>query len=218
MLGAMIPARLPIVQIRQTYALIGIDADLGKQSIRQPRPTYEMKTERPKQFIRQPKGELYIDSTRAWDALGLGGTLEMLRRIYDQGHKIALETIGKIAAEGDRLAAIHTGENAIAINAMDNQFTFAQYQYAGPASFDNVDITYIAHRPIIEVEEGKIHVNARVNPVEHEYRRGKLEIYLRQRNSIRFIPPDPPTPGFSGSYGTAQGVKTDVKSGINVRV
>lgn len=186
----MIPPKLPIVEIRQTYAKIGIDADLGKQSIRQPRPTFEMRREPPSLSIEQPRGELTIDQSRAWDALAVGGHLTMMSRINLQGPRIALETIGKIAERGDRLAAIHTGENAIAeIAAEEGRIEFSQFQFAGPAGFDNVDIAYRANKAKIEVREGKIHVNARVNPPIHEYERGKIDIYMRQYNKVEFFPP-----------------------------
>jgi len=187
---AAIPPKLPIVEIRQTYAKIGIDADLGTQTIRQPRPTMEMRREPPAVFIEQPRGELIIDQTRAWDALAIGGHLEMMLRIYRQGPEIALETIGKIAENGDRLAAIHLEGNPIAdIAAEESQVEFSEYQFAGPAGFDNVDIAYRANKPIIEVRPGKQHIFVQVNPPIHIYERGKLLIYMRQYNKVEFYPP-----------------------------
>jgi hypothetical protein len=195
-MGSLISRAMPIIHIQQTPARLGIDADLGTQSIRQPRPTYEMEHQRPQQSIEQPKGELTIDQSKAWDALGLGGTMEMMLRIFGQGREIALQTVARIAEEGDRLAAVHTGEDAIAANASDIRLTFGEYQYAGPASYDNVDLRYVAQKPRIEAQDGKVHVNARVNPVEYEYHRGKLDIYMQQYNKVEFSPPPPPQVDF----------------------
>ena len=115
--------------------------------------------------------------------------MEILQRIYSQSKDIVLETIGKIVREGDRLAAIHLGGNAIAENAKDIRFNFGVYQFAGPASYDNVDVNYVARKPIIEVQDGQVHVNTHPNPVEYEYIRGKLDIYMRQYNKVEFTPP-----------------------------
>ena len=189
---AMIPRQLPIVQIRQTYAKIGIDADLGKQSIQQPRPTYEMQYQRPVQTMESPRGQMTINSQKAWDAMGRGGHLETMTRIYSQGPQIALETIGKIADEGDQLAAIHKGGgDMIAALAQDIRLEFGQYRFEGPAAFDNVDIMYQASKANIQVQDGKVHVNARVNPPIHEYTRGNLDIYMQQYNKVEFTPPPP---------------------------
>ncbi|TLS50647.1 hypothetical protein FE782_19605 [Paenibacillus antri] len=150
-----------------------------------------MQYQRPVQSMELPDGQLTINSQRAWDALGRGGHLETMSRIYSQGQQIALETIGKIAEEGDQLAAIHKGGNAIAALAQDIRLEFGQYRFEGPAGFDNVDISYQAGKANIEVQDGKIHVNARVNPPVHEYTRGKLDIYMQQYNKVEFTPPPP---------------------------
>ena len=187
---AMIPPKLPIVEIRQTYAQIGMQSTRGIQTIEQPKPDFEMRREAPELSIEQPLGELIIDQSRAWDALAIGNHLEMMLRIYQQDRQIALETIGKIAEHGDRLAAIHLGGSPIAdIAAEEGRFTFGEYLFAGPADVDNVDIYYQANKPLIEVREGRIHVDARAKAPVINYWPGKLEIYIKQYNSIQFIPP-----------------------------
>lgn len=186
----MIPRQLPIVGIHQTYAKLGIDADLGTQSIKQPRATFNLKYEDPKLSIDQPQGQLWIDQDKAWDALGVGGTLTMLRRIYSQGPQMAWNAVKKIAQEGDRMAAsAHTGENVIAELAKDIRVSFQQFQYAGPASYDNVDVNYEAGDLNVEVQPGRINLNTGVNPPVYDYHRGKLDIYLLQKNKVEFMPP-----------------------------
>lgn len=63
---------MPQIQIHQEYARLGIDADLGTLDIKQPRATFEITTERPKLEVHSEQGVLYIDSSKAWDALGHG--------------------------------------------------------------------------------------------------------------------------------------------------
>lgn len=171
---------IPQIQISQQPALIGIDADLGTQDIRQPRATYEMQVDRPKQDIRQPRGELEIDQSRAWDALGQGPILTALSRIYSQCHEIAMQGIARRVEDGNRMAAIQNGGNAIAEIAKDLSISRPQFDYYGEAGYDNVDITYTAHKAEINVTDGKVNVNAQVNKPEIDYNRGKLDIYMRQ--------------------------------------
>lgn len=185
----MIPPKLPILQIRQQYAKIGIDADLGQQSLRQPRPTFEMRQPHAKMDIHQPSGDLDIDQSKAWDALGLANNLEVMNRIYSQAREIALQGIARIVENGNRMAMIHIDANPIPEIAQQIRFTFSEYDFAGPASVDNVEITYRANKPQIEVQKGEIDLQTQVNPVEHVYTRGKLDLYVRQRESIKITPP-----------------------------
>ncbi|TDF93508.1 DUF6470 family protein [Paenibacillus piri] len=181
---------IPQLQIRQQPALLGIDADLGTQDIQQPRATFEMTTERPKQDIRQPRGELVIDQTRAWDALGIGPSLEVFSRIYSQGREIALRGIARRVEEGNRMAQIQIDANPFAEIAKNVDRNFSEYDYAGEASFDNVDISYTAHKAEINTIDGKVNLNTHPNRVEYEYHRGKLDIYMRQYQSIEITAPE----------------------------
>lgn len=187
----MIPKQLPIVKIDQKYAKLGIDADLGTQSIKQPRPTMEMHVERPKQTIEQPRGQLTIDQSKAWDAMARGGNLLVMHRIYSQAREIAMQGIAKIVENGNRLAAIHEGGNPLADIASQTRVSFSEYQIAGPASFLNVQIRFDRQPPIIRAEDGKVHMNTRINPVQHSYKRGKLVFSMLQYPSVTFTPPDP---------------------------
>lgn len=175
---------IPQIQIRQQPALLGIDADLGTQDIQQPRATFEMTVDRPKQDIRQPRGEMDIDQSRAWDALGIGPSLEVFSRIYSQGRDIALRGIARRVEDGNRMAQIQIDSNPFAELAKNVDRNFSEYDYAGEASFDNVDITYTARKAEINTTDGKVNLNTHPNRVEYEYNRGKLNIYMLQHQSI----------------------------------
>ncbi|MCD1260846.1 hypothetical protein B5M42_018755 [Paenibacillus athensensis] len=181
---------IPQIQIRQQPALLGIDADLGTQDIKQPRPTYEMENPAARLEIRQPRGDLEIDQSRAWDALGQGPILQAMNRIYSQAHNVAMQGIARIVENGNRLAAINIkGANPIADIAEQLQFEHPEFDYYGEASYDNVDITYTPHKPEIDVTPNKVNVNARVNPPEVNYNRGKLDIYMQQYPKVEISVP-----------------------------
>lgn len=180
---------IPSIQIKLTHAKLHIDADLGRYEIKQPRPTFEMEQHPTKQTIEQPRGDLRIDQTRAWDALGRTNILVVMDRIYSQARDIALEAIGRIAEDGDRMAAIHTKEDVIPALAERVRVSFPEMQYAGEPSYDNVDITYEKRKPEIQAERGGVEINTHPNPPEIQYHRGKLEIYMRQYPNVEIIPP-----------------------------
>lgn len=182
---------LPIPQVKYniTNIQIRIDADLGQFSIQQPRPTQEIEQVPAKLDIRQKNGDLTIDQSKAWDALARTNILEVNQRIYSQAREIALQGIAKIVEKGNRLAAIHLGGNPIAEMAQDVTVSFPEMNYAGEASYDNVDISYRANKPEIQVQEGGAQITARVNPPEMQYERGKFDFSVQQYPKIEFIPP-----------------------------
>lgn len=180
---------LPKIRYRLQHAKMHIDADLGKYEMKQPRPTFEMKRIDPKLDIRQPRGDLQVDSSKARDALAQGGNLEMMHRIYSAARNVAMDGIARIVEKGNKLAAIHLGGNPIADNAEAGLNGFPEMDYAGPASYDNVDITYTARKAEIEVEPGRIEFNTKVNNPIVEYHRGKMEIYMKQYPNVEMLPP-----------------------------
>lgn len=184
----MIP--FPQIQIRQTHAKLGFDADLGKLDMKQPRPTFEMKTNHPKVRIEQPNAEMRIDQSRAWDALGLGNNLETMRRIYTAARQVALQGIARRVDEGNQMAAIHRKTDAIVDIAEQQAGKTFELPYLGYASVDNVDIRFIRNKPKIQAVEGSVQINARVNRPEVNYHRGKLDIALLQYNKVEIIPPE----------------------------
>lgn len=180
---------MPTIQIRQQYARIGIDADPAVLEMRQPKATLEITTERPGLSVQSRKGNLSIDQSKAWDALAIGGNLEMMQQIYSEVKNIVLQTIGRIVTDGNRMAAIHEGTNAIAELARERSLDMFEFDFAGPASYDNVDITYTANKPEIRVIPGTVNIQVQPHKPEINARRGKLDIYMLQYNKVEITPP-----------------------------
>lgn len=181
---------IPTIQIRQQPAKLGIEQKWAQLNLSQPRATVEMRTEAPQLRMRQYKGDMNIDQSRAWHALGVGGHLDMLSSIYSAARGIANESIARIAREGDQLMEIHNGRNGYADIAASRRFvTYSEFQFPGPASFDNVDISYTARKPDIELIRGKVDLRAVPNSPQMDFRRGDLNIYIEQYGFVEIIPP-----------------------------
>lgn len=180
---------IPHIQIRQTPARLGIDADIGKQSLEQKPADIDMKQIKPQLHIETTRGNLDINQDRAWDALALGGNLETMSKIYSMASDMALQGLAKIVERGNRMADIHLGGNPIAEFALDWQRTFPEFDFKGEASFDNVDITYTPAEVNIDVTPGRVELNVQVNRPTHHYERGKLDIYVSQYNKVEITPP-----------------------------
>jgi hypothetical protein len=181
---------IPQIKIHQEYAKLGINADIGTQHIEQPRATLEMQQIRPQLHIHQSLGHFEIDQDKAWDALALGGNLKTMSRIYSMASDIALQGLQRRVEEGNRMADLTINSNPFAEFAQNWRRTFSEHAIiAGPASYDNVDVEYIRGDFSIDVDPGRVDINARVNPPIHEYERGKLDLYMLQYNKVEFTPP-----------------------------
>jgi hypothetical protein len=181
---------MPIIQLRQQYAKIGIDADhVGKQDIRQPRPDFQITTNNAKLDTTYRQGEQTIDQSGSWEALGKGNVFQFTRRVADEAKSLALQGIAKRVEIGNRLAAIHKGGSPIADMARESVFEDFKINYEGPFSTHSVNIDYTPNRPEVQFEPGKVDVKVQVNSPEISYTPGKLDIYMLQKNSIQMIPP-----------------------------
>jgi hypothetical protein len=56
----------------------------------------------------------------------------------------------------------------------------------GPASCDNVDISFIPEKPDIQVELGKRDVRVETHKPEIEYQRNDVRIYMEQYPQVSF--------------------------------
>jgi hypothetical protein len=180
----------PILQIRQTSALIGMNSSPGNLSISQPRADLQITTMPGEWEMHQSPPEVNIDQSRARAAY-TGGTLpEINQRIYSGIEQIWLQGIARRMEQGDRVAHFQRPGNSIAeVYGVDWQaIPFPEIR--GAASIDNVDIHIEAVPLQMAYHKGYVDIQVEVHRPEIEYNRGNLDIYLRQRNSISFIPPE----------------------------
>lgn len=76
----------------------------------------------PQLDIERERGGLEIDQSDGRRAVGMYPPLELTERIAALSRQAVLEGTARIAQEGDRYAAIHTGENVIAELAFESSF------------------------------------------------------------------------------------------------
>jgi hypothetical protein len=177
------------IRIEQQSAKIGIDVQRGRMDIRQPQADVEMHTTPTSIEMNSPQGELHIDQSQAWDALGMGSHTTFMNRIYSESKRIALEGIGRIVENGNRMAAINHKTNAFADIAAEQAFEPSDMNYLGEASYDNVNIDYTPHKVETTVNPGAVDIRITANKPEITYTPSKVEIYMQQYPKIEMIPP-----------------------------
>lgn len=180
----------PILQIRQTPAVIGIDADLGAFSITQPKADVTITTTPGELSVQSSRPELSIDQTRARAAYNGGSVLEMNKRIYSGIQQLYLQAIARRMEQGTRMAEFFKPGNTIAevygTDTEPNSFP----DPCGTASYDNVDIHFETRAPEVRFQAAQVDIQVERHHPVTEYTRGKLDIYMQQYASIQFIPPE----------------------------
>lgn len=147
-------------------------------------PQIQIDSEPAKLDIRQAKGELEIDNTPYRYSIGIKNIQDMARDNAQAGRQTALETIRRIAEEGDRLANIANGGNPIADIAAESNVAEAPeitWAYIEPPS-----INYKVIPAQISVIPGKLDIDLQRGTVNSNLERGTVDIRVAQYQSIKF--------------------------------
>ncbi|WNS42664.1 DUF6470 family protein [Paenibacillus sp. MMS20-IR301] len=181
---------IPIVQIRQTKALIGIETTPGSLSIVQPRMDMQITTTPGQLEIHQSPPEMTIDQSQARAAYTGGTYHEMSQRIYSGVEQLWLQGIAKRMEQGERMANFQKPGNSIAEVYGEDWQPVSYPEIRGPASVDNVRIDVKAVPPKIEYRKAEVNIQVKAHDPEINYTPSSVDIYLRQKPSISFIPPE----------------------------
>lgn len=180
----------PIVQIRQTPALLGMETIKSSWSITQPKADLQIETTPGQWSMDKSFPEMTIDQSQAQAAYTGGSYSEMTQRLYSGIEQLWLQGIAKRMEQGERMMNFHKPGNSIAEVIGEDWRPISYPEIRGPASFDNVDI----HIEVIPVEMeyhlGNVNIQVDTHKPEVKYTPASLEIYLRQRASLSFIPPE----------------------------
>ncbi|TCS83319.1 DUF6470 family protein [Tepidibacillus fermentans] len=180
---------IPQIQIRQTYAKIGMDSTPAKLEIRQPQATIEMHQEPAKLEIEHSYPQVEIDQRKAWGALGYVPFPDFPDRIYERLQQVFVNNLAQMAEKGDRFAAIHLQEDPFAEMATDLSVSLPELDYFDTPSYDNVDIDVKPPTLNIQWIKGGVELEVQPNKPEMHYIPGNVDIYLKQRNSLQIFLP-----------------------------
>ncbi|UHA75709.1 DUF6470 family protein [Paenibacillus sp. 481] len=175
---------MPRIQIQQQFSQIGLQRELGKHSIEQPRAELNMHQEQVKVELSRTDGKLDIDARKAWSALGKAKFEETTDRIAQQSLQISMQNIASLAQEGDRMMAFHKKENAFAEIAKQRMFKQFPIDIVGEAKYDNVDVTYTAGSLQTNWKSGRVELNVQTKKPIIDYYPGKVNPYLIRQNFI----------------------------------
>lgn len=172
------------LRITNIRGMIGINQTDALLSIRQPRADLEISSSPPQLNMHTEHLRIKIDQSQCFSEAGLKGVLELTGEFAKRGQQAALEAIGTIISEGNRMANIVNKADAIAEIAAER---------AVPPPAETNIVLMPTSRPKIEFEgglsfdpeAGQVNIRAKANPPEINVQDGSLEIYLLQRPEFR---------------------------------
>jgi len=173
------------LEMNSQRAQIGMKTTPPVQDIQQPHAELDLKTTHAKAQVEGTLPKVQIDQSQAFSESGLKGIVDFTSEIIQRAKSDMQNAMARAADQGNQLADIHNSTNVIAENADDNawgQFENEFGMVTMPSS--RPEITVIEGELDIQVQEGKVENNTRAQKPIVDYRRGKLDIYLKQRNSL----------------------------------
>jgi hypothetical protein len=102
------------ISINTTSAAIGIDRTASRLDMQSQNAQLELHSNPPMVNIRTERPTIEIDQYECFASVGLKGPVDLTREAAGRANQNALEYIGKVVADGNRLAAIENGGNPIA--------------------------------------------------------------------------------------------------------
>lgn len=177
--------RIPQIQIQTTKAQLGLNIQKPQQHIEQPKADLQIRQPEAEISIHTTRGQLHIDSSQARRDLGLVGPLEATRNYAQKGKQAVLAGIARRAREGEQLASIENGGNAIQAIAASKATPHKKplgIKFA--PSINSVKTNYTPATVDINVQTNKPQIDAKINKPIHNYTPGKVSGYMLQYPSI----------------------------------
>ncbi|MDQ0062037.1 DUF6470 family protein [Paenibacillus harenae] len=173
------------LSIRQTFAAIGLNSQPAQQMMDASHGEQEIVQPQAKMNFATTPSHLEIDSSEAWQALGRGPHMEWNQRLFGQMKSVFLQQLAQTVDEGKRMAQITNPNNAFAEIAKGSIGKQSPVNYVlGTPNVDNVKVTYTPGAVNTAIEPSPVEIQYTPIKTDIQVEQGKLEMYLRQKNSI----------------------------------
>ena len=156
----------------------------AKLILQSPPPKVETETTAATLEIRQPRGELTIDSYPCRYSIGLKNNADFARDNAALGRQTVMNAIARIAQEGTQYARIESKSDAFADIAANASFSEAPGLTL--AHIEAPDIHYQANPVQFNATLGKLNGTIQPSPVQGDYQPGGVEFRVAQYPSIQF--------------------------------
>ncbi|MEH6940750.1 DUF6470 family protein [Bacillus sp. JJ722] len=177
--------RLPQIRIQSQPALISLQPKNAIIEQQQPRADLDLQQPPAELKMETTPSKLTIDQTAARESIDLKSIKKRIEEFADEGHKEWLEGIARRAKEGEELMRIEDGGNPIAAHAKQNsERPEKQFNIGFVPPLFSVKLHYEPSKVDIQVQVNKVINNTKTNKPTLDYTPGKVEVGLRQRESL----------------------------------
>ncbi|MDF2840359.1 MAG: hypothetical protein K0Q99_1131 [Clostridia bacterium] len=174
-----------MIIITKTDALIGINTTPAKMSIIQPKPDFEILQQDSELLIDTEQLQVRIDQTQCFNEAGLKNNSALSEDMVNRSQQAFSEGISRVVSEGNQMASIENGYNAIAEIAFNNSIQVTDWNIDFiPKSRPRID--YVGGTVDIRINEGYVDVKSKPNMPIIDVELGGIEFYLRQNPEIKF--------------------------------
>lgn len=170
------------LRIDQAFARIGLNIKHPFLRLEVARPNLRLNVSGPRLKIENRLPEIHIDQTECFADMDRRTPLEFSRYWSQVACEMASEATGRIAEEGDMLAAIEDGVT-VADVAWENSFRTDEFDVAAVAS-PPPRINFTVYPVEIRVEPGRVAAELEPGAVKGELDWGKVRVYLRQQPKL----------------------------------
>lgn len=178
--------QIPQIRMHQTMAQLGLEIQKPVQEIQQPQADLNLQQVAAIVEIHSSPGILMVDTTEAQANRDLRGPLRRTRDFAEFGMERAYEAIAQISMEGERLAAIEVkGSDPIPEIAYEESGIYENTDIIADFTIgDGIEINYQPQPVHINVRPGGVKMDPQIHPPILHYERGKVEGYVRVKNSL----------------------------------
>ncbi|MBN2900097.1 MAG: hypothetical protein JXO44_15125 [Clostridia bacterium] len=179
------------LMIRSQPAILAWETKNAQQTTpSMPKEPLNLEIEEPQMEMETTKSVIHIDQDQCFNESGLKNNSAFLEDMVARSKQAVMEGIAHRVEEGNQMMAIETGQDAIAEQASYNAWERFYHEFGL--------VTMPMSRPIITVEEGDVSYNFKRGSVRvlngpfqidrGTYEPGKVEYYMKQKNSITITP------------------------------
>lgn len=173
------------LQIQQTRGQIGIQTSPGQMQIESPKQTLEMSVSQAVVIVDSDSAKITIDQSRCFSESGLKGITDFMADAVGFAKSQMLQSMGRIAEQGNQLTDIHLTTTAIGDQGVYNAYDQFIYDYnmeTMPKSRPVINV--IEGKLDIRVQEGQINNTTKIQKANLSYRHGSVQISMLQYPSI----------------------------------
>ncbi|MEH7308902.1 DUF6470 family protein [Neobacillus drentensis] len=178
--------QLPEIQLKQTYAQIGLRTTKPVQEIEQMPAELSIKQVPATMNIDRKPAHLDIDQEQLWNELNFKNNSVFSEDMAEFAKQEGLEAISEISQEGDQLAAIEKKTDAInSIVTSNANPSPAEFNIGFLPSYGSVKINFTPEELSIDWKKGGVEIEVIPHKPNHTYTPGKTEVYLRQMQALQ---------------------------------